>query len=105
VNEALRDELHAHMLSVGVEIQRFLLTEISYAPVIAAGMLKRQQAQATVAARKAIVTGAVSIATGAIDELKARNITLEPKDQAKVVTNLLTVITSDTGVTPTLSVE
>jgi hypothetical protein len=58
-----------------------------------------------VSARMAIATGAVSIATSAIAELKTRGVKLEQKDEVKVVANLLTVITAEAGVTPTLSVE
>jgi hypothetical protein len=101
----LSTELSQHARKMGIEIHNFRLKEISYAPVIAAGMLKRQQAQALVGARMAITTGAVEIATSAISELKSRGINLEQKDATKVVTNLLTVITAETGVTPTLSVE
>jgi hypothetical protein len=55
-------------------------------------MLKKQQAMATVAARKTIVDGAVEIAYGAIGRLEEKGIKMLPEERTRLVTNLLTVI-------------
>jgi len=87
----------------GCKVHSFAFNEISYAPEIAAGMLKRQQAAATIAARKQIILGAVEIACGAVKELEARGIPMDPSAQSHLVTNLLTVICSDRDSQPTVA--
>jgi len=87
----------------GTKIHSFAFNEISYAPEIASGMLKRQQAAATVAARKTIILGAVEIAHGAVEELHGRGISLNEREKAVLVTNLLTVICSDKDSQPVVS--
>ena len=83
----------------------FVVKEISYAPVIAAAMLKRQQAQAMVEARKTIVEGAVAMSVDANEQLKSAGIQLDQKESARLVSNLLTVICSEGGVAPTLPLQ
>lgn len=102
VCEALYAELQQQLYVAGVKVHSFSLKEISYAPVIAAAMLKRQQAQAMVEARQTIVAGAVDTTTGAIDALKKRGISLDESATQTLVSNLLTVICSETDVQPTL---
>jgi predicted RNA-binding protein with PIN domain len=58
-------------------------------------MLRRQQARATIAARRKIVQGAVEIAYGAADELIDRGISMSVEERNKMVSNLLLVITGD----------
>jgi hypothetical protein len=86
----------------GVKIVSFDLNEIAYAPEIAANMLRRQQANALVAARRTIVDGAVLIATEAVAQLKRNQIEMDPAQQTHLVTNLLTVICSDKDAQPTV---
>jgi len=86
----------------GARVYSFQLKEISYAPEIAAGMLKRQQAVAMLQARQTIVQGAVEIACHAVEDVRKRGIHLEPSEQSRLVTNILTVICSDRDVQPTL---
>jgi len=92
--------LQARVNISGTKIHSFAFNEISYAPEIAAGMLRRQQAAATVAARKVIVLGAVEIAHGAVTELDRRGIQMDNAATAHLVTNLLTVICSDQEAQP-----
>jgi len=94
--------LQERMVIAGIKILGFTFNEISYAPEIAAGMLKRQQAQAIIQARKLIVTGAVDIAQLAVRELEANGIAMDPKAKAKVASNLLTVICSESATAPVL---
>jgi len=92
--------LQARVNISGTKIHSFAFNEISYAPEIAAGMLKRQQAAATVAARKVIILGAVEIAHGAVQELAERGVTMDDRAKVTLVTNLLTVICSDHDAQP-----
>ena len=94
--------LQRKVLQAGALIDSFQLKEISYAPEIANGMLKRQQAIAIIEARQTIVQGAVDIAADAVDKLHDRGIELSNSDQAKLVTNLLTVVCSDNDAQPTV---
>jgi len=86
----------------GIQILSFTFNEISYAPEIAQGMLKRQQANAILQARKLIVTGAVDIAQLAVRELEAQGIAMDDKAKARVASNLLTVICSENATAPVL---
>eukprot|EP00824_Muranothrix_gubernata_P025340 TRINITY_DN808_c0_g1_i1.p1 TRINITY_DN808_c0_g1~~TRINITY_DN808_c0_g1_i1.p1 ORF type:complete len:296 (+),score=67.96 TRINITY_DN808_c0_g1_i1:86-889(+) len=89
----------------GVEILSFALTDLSYAPEIAQAMLVRQQAQATLDARRIIVDGAVFLASDAVRMLEERGEKIEPAERVKIVGNLLTVICGDTRVTPTVQLQ
>jgi len=88
----------------GVKVLSFQFNDLSYAPEIASAMLKRAQAQAMVAARKKIVDGAIDIALGAVIELEKKGISIQQSDKSRIVTNLLTVICSDTDAKPTVNV-
>jgi len=86
----------------GIRVLTFTFNEISYAPEIAAGMLKRQQAQAVLQARKVIVSGAVEIAQATVHELEAQGIAMDDKSRIKIVGNLITVICSDSAAAPVI---
>jgi len=96
--------LQERVKAAGVHILNFELTDLAYAPEIAQAMLIRQQAEAMVDARKIIVDGAVAISYGAIAGLSDRHVQLSVSDQAKLVTNLLTVICGDSKVQPQIQV-
>lgn len=89
----------------GAKIIRFQLNEISYAPEIAQGMLKKQQATALVAARRTIVQGAVDIASNAINQLEKEGISMSQEEKSRVVGNLLVVICSDKDAVPTVPLQ
>eukprot|EP00824_Muranothrix_gubernata_P025341 TRINITY_DN808_c0_g2_i1.p1 TRINITY_DN808_c0_g2~~TRINITY_DN808_c0_g2_i1.p1 ORF type:complete len:291 (+),score=55.98 TRINITY_DN808_c0_g2_i1:71-874(+) len=89
----------------GVEILSFALTDLSYAPEIAQAMLVRQQAQATLDARRIIVDGAVSLASDAVRMLEERGERISPAQRVKIVGNLLTVICGDTRASPTVQLQ
>ena len=61
VNVFLRDEIASHLQVAGVEIHSAEISNLSYAPEIANAMLKKQQAEAVVSARRTIIEGAVSM--------------------------------------------
>mmetsp|Transcript_130599 Transcript_130599/g.194536 ORF Transcript_130599/g.194536 Transcript_130599/m.194536 type:complete len:286 (+) Transcript_130599:34-891(+) len=102
IGKHLCNLLQRKVLQAGAMVDSFQLKEISYAPEIASGMLKRQQAIAIIEARQTIVQGAVDIAADAVTKLAERGIELSDSDQAKLVTNLLTVVCSDNDAQPTV---
>ena len=81
------------------------MTELAYAPEIAEAMLRRQQASAIVAARTKIVEGAVGMVRLALAEIEAGHIVeLDDERKATMVSNLLTVLTSDHPTSPIVNV-
>lgn len=93
VAEKLKQELHERMHQAGVDIQDARISYLAYAPEIAAAMLQRQQASATIAARRLIVDAAVSMVEHALDELNKRNVVqLDDERRAAMVSNLLVVL-------------
>jgi regulator of protease activity HflC (stomatin/prohibitin superfamily) len=98
----LREELQQSVIDTGALIISFDLTDLSYAPEIAQAMLQRQQAEATVEARKLVVEAAVHIANDAINELAKQGRTFEKDTEASIIRNLLTVIVSSQTATPNL---
>ncbi|HQR43961.1 MAG TPA: SPFH domain-containing protein [Gemmatales bacterium] len=93
VAEKLKQELHQRMYQAGVAIQDARISYLAYAPEIAAAMLQRQQASATIAARKLIVDAAVSMVEHALDELNKRKVVdLDDERRAAMVSNLLVVL-------------
>merc|ERR1712159_5005 len=104
VNDRMRATLQPIMVLAGIEVCNMSLNDLSYAPEVAAAMLKRQQAKALVDARKLIVEGAVRIAQDAVVMLEGDGtVQLKDEDKVKIVSNLLTVTCSDTDATPTVS--
>jgi hypothetical protein len=87
----------------GIRVLNFEFKELSYAPEIAALMLVRQQAEAMLEARKIVVEGGVSISTSALHHLKEQGIEYSPADAARLTTNLILTICSESRVTPTIS--
>jgi len=98
----LREELQRQVMDTGCVIISFDLTDLSYAPEIAQAMLQRQQAEATVAARKLVVQAAVHIANDAIVEIGKAGRTFEKDVEANIIRSLLTAIVSTQTATPTI---
>eukprot|EP00178_Gracilaria_changii_P016464 TRINITY_DN4723_c0_g1_i1.p3 TRINITY_DN4723_c0_g1~~TRINITY_DN4723_c0_g1_i1.p3 ORF type:complete len:267 (+),score=58.14 TRINITY_DN4723_c0_g1_i1:4209-5009(+) len=103
VSNRMRDELQAKCAVAGVKVLTFSINELSYAPEIAQAMLKRQQAEALVQAREAIVRGAKHIALDAVQDMGAE-LQLTQEKKAELLSNLLIVLVGDKDVTPTLQV-
>lgn len=80
------------------------MTDLSYAPEIASAMLVKQQAEAKVEARYLIVQGAVEIASKAITDLEGKGLNFSQEEKTRMVSNLLSVICSDTSVHPVIDV-
>jgi regulator of protease activity HflC (stomatin/prohibitin superfamily) len=97
-------ELQAHMTEIGIDVERVQLRRLAYAPEIAADMLRRQQAEAVVAARFRIVEGAVSMVEQALDQLSEKQIVnLDEERKAAMVSNLLVVLCSEHGTQPVVN--
>lgn len=102
VVEKLIADLQERVEKAGVVVEDARITSLAYATEIAQAMLQRQQADAVIAARKKIVEGSLAIVTETVASLAANDIDLTKADKAKLVSNLLIVMVSDTGVTPTV---
>ena len=101
VADALRDELQARVQQAGVKVEEAKLTHLAYAPEIAGAMLRRQQAEAVIAARAMIVTGAVTMVEMALKDLSAKNVVeLDDERRAAMVSNLMVVLCSERDTQP-----
>jgi regulator of protease activity HflC (stomatin/prohibitin superfamily) len=101
---ALKEELQARLIKAGVLVEEARLTHLAYAPEIAPAMLRRQQAEAIIAARKIIVTNAVSMVHMALDELDRRDVVhLDDERKAAMVSNLLVVLCGNSEATPVIN--
>ncbi len=104
VSHALKEELNQRLAIAGISIHEARIAHLAYAPEIAMAMLKRQQAEAVVSARRAIVNGAVSIVSDALRELtEAQVVNLDDERRAAMVSNLLVVLCSDTQIQPVVN--
>jgi len=105
VADELRATLERDLAEAGVEVIKFELTDLSYAPEIAASMLQKQQAEAMVLARQVVVQSAVQISHDAIVRMKELGHQITPQGEEKIINNLLTVICSDRGSQPVVPLE
>lgn len=104
VSAALCRELQERVAKAGVVIEEARLTHLAYAPEIAQAMLRRQQAEAIIAARQKIVHGAVSMVQMALDDLAAKHVVdLDNERRAAMVSNLLVVLCGESEVTPVVN--
>lgn len=104
VNRELLEELNERLMVAGIIVDEAGLTHLAYASEIASAMLKRQQADAIIAARYKIVLGAVGMVEDALIKLKQDNIVeLDDERRAVMVSNLLVVLCSDKEVHPVVN--
>jgi regulator of protease activity HflC (stomatin/prohibitin superfamily) len=104
VARALVKELQARLEQAGVVVEEARLTHLAYAPEIAQVMLRRQQAEAIIAARQKIVHGAVSMVEMALSELSAKKVVdLDDERRASMVSNLMVVLCADSDVQPVIN--
>src|SRR5262249_7146542 len=101
VMRSLHGELQGQLETARVEVVRTQLRRLAYAPEIAADMLRRQQAEAVVAARTRIVAGAVSMVQLALHQLSEQRIVeLDEERKAAMVSNLLVVLCGEQRAPP-----
>lgn len=104
VAEALKVELQERLAKAGVEVQEARLSHLAYAPEIAQAMLRRQQAEAVIAARTKIVQGAVGMVEMALAELETKGVVdLDTERRASMVSNLLVVLCGESEVHPVVN--
>ena len=104
VTQSLIRELTDRFDQAGVVVEDAKLTHLAYAPEIAQVMLRRQQAEAIIAARSKIVHGAVSMVEMALKGLSERDIVqLDPERRAAMVSNLLVVLCSEGEAQPVIN--
>ena len=97
----MRGELQERLSKAGVVVDETRLTHLAYAPEIAQVMLRRQQAEAVIAARQKIVQGAVGMVDMALKELSEKNVVhLDDERRAAMVSNLMVVLCSESEVHP-----
>jgi regulator of protease activity HflC (stomatin/prohibitin superfamily) len=101
VSAGLKFELEERLKKAGVAIDEARLTHLAYAPEIAQAMLRRQQAEAVIAARQKIVHGAVSMVDMALKDLAEKQVVLlDDERKAAMVSNLMVVLCSESEVHP-----
>lgn len=104
INAALQVELQDRLGKAGVVVEEARLTHLAYAPEIAQAMLRRQQAEAVIAARQKIVHGAVSMVEMALRELTEKAVVeLDGERRAAMVSNLLVVLCAESEVHPVIN--
>jgi regulator of protease activity HflC (stomatin/prohibitin superfamily) len=104
ITEQLSAEIAARVESAGVHIVESRLTRLAYAPEIAQAMLRRQQANAIVAARQRIVEGAVGMVQAALEQLVDNEVVeLDEERKATMVSNLLVVLCGDRDAQPVVN--
>ena len=104
VSQALRQQIQERLAKAGVLIEEARITHLAYAPEIAQAMLRRQQAEAIIAARQKIVHGAVSMVEMALRELSERKVlSLDDERKASMVSNLMVVLCGEAEVHPVIN--
>ena len=101
--ELLR-ELRARLSVAGITVDECGFTHLAYAQEIAGAMLRRQQAQAVVAARQTLVEGAVGMVEMALEQLSAKDVVhLDDERRAAMVSNLMVVLCGERDTQPVVN--
>ena len=104
INSELREELNERLKVSGIRVDEAGLTHLAYAPEIAGAMLRRQQADAVIAARSKVVIGAVGMVEDALTKLAADGIVeLDDERKAAMVSNLMVVLCGDREAHPVVN--
>jgi regulator of protease activity HflC (stomatin/prohibitin superfamily) len=104
VSQHLRDELIERLADAGVQVLDARISHLAYAPEIAQAMLQRQQANAIIAARTRIVSGAVGMVEMALAELQKNGVVqLDEERKAAMVSNLLVVLCGERATQPIIN--
>jgi hypothetical protein len=104
VGGELRLELMERLRVAGITVDECGFTHLAYAQEIAGAMLRRQQAEAVVAARKTLVEGAVGMVEMALEMLSAKNVVeLDDERRAAMVSNLMVVLCGERDTQPVVN--
>lgn len=104
VNAELRTELNERLSIAGLTVDECGLTHLAYAPEIAGAMLRRQQAEAVISARKKLVEGAVTMVEMALQQLSEKDVVhLDDERRAAMVSNLMVVLCGERDTQPVVN--
>ncbi|MDH4141884.1 MAG: SPFH domain-containing protein [Chloroflexota bacterium] len=104
IADQLKTEVQDRLQKAGVEVIETRISHLAYAPEIASVMLRRQQAEAVIAARTRIVEGAVGMVEMALDQLSSKQLVeLDEERKASMVSNLLVVLCSEQQTQPVVN--
>jgi regulator of protease activity HflC (stomatin/prohibitin superfamily) len=104
VGVELRVALIERLAVAGITVDECGLTHLAYAPEIAGAMLRRQQAEAVISARKKLVEGAVTMVDMALKQLSAQNVVeLDDERKAAMVSNLMVVLCGERDTQPVVN--
>ncbi len=104
VSATLKTESQERLKKAGVVVEEARLSHLAYAAEIAGAMLRRQQAEAIVAARKRIVEGAVGMVEMALEQLERKHtVNMDDERKAAMVSNLLVVLCSEQAASPVIN--
>jgi regulator of protease activity HflC (stomatin/prohibitin superfamily) len=104
VNDILEKQINERLTIAGIEVVEARINYLAYAPEIAAVMLRRQQADAIIAAREKIVEGAVGMVKMALKKLADEEVVdLDDDKKAAMVSNLMIVLCSEEGAQPVVN--
>jgi regulator of protease activity HflC (stomatin/prohibitin superfamily) len=104
VGAELRQEIIERLAVAGITVDECGFTHMAYAQEIAGAMLRRQQAQAVVAARKTLVEGAVGMVEMALEMLSEKNVVeLDDERRAAMVSNLMVVLCGERDTQPVVN--
>lgn len=104
ISDELKKQVQSRLEIAGVDVLESRISYLAYAPEIAQAMLRRQQAQAVVAARTKIVEGAVGMVDMALKSLSQQHIVeLDEEKKATMVNNLLVALVSEVSAQPVIN--
>lgn len=104
VGAELRTALMERLAVAGITVDECGLTHLAYAQEIAGAMLRRQQAEAVIAARKKLVEGAVTMVEMALHQLSEKNVVhLDDERKAAMVSNLMVVLCGERDTQPVVN--
>jgi regulator of protease activity HflC (stomatin/prohibitin superfamily) len=103
IAEVLRQSIQTHVNVAGIAVDEAKIAHLAYAPEVAQAMLRRQQAEAVIAARRKLVEGAVGMVEMALIDISEKSLAaFTPAQKVALVTNLMTVLVGDTQTQPVL---
>lgn len=106
VSETLRHAIQSHVEMAGIVVDAARITHLAYAPEIAHSMLRRQQADAVVAARRRLVEGAVGMVEMALFDINEKSLaSFTPAQKVALVSNLMTVLVGEGTPQPVVQME
>ncbi|MEM7428287.1 MAG: SPFH domain-containing protein [Pseudomonadota bacterium] len=105
IGAELREHLQAKLAVAGITVEEVRLSHLAYAPEIASSMLKRQQAEAVLLARKFLIENALTIVDDVLTHFVAKgNIDVSNDKKVELINNLLVTLTSDREASPVVNI-